>query len=48
MGMRRSILSPVDSPVLPYVSTLPHKRQDFRKEDIEHETGVSIFSTDFA
>jgi hypothetical protein len=30
--MRRIILSSVDSPALPYFSTLSHKRQDFRKK----------------
>jgi hypothetical protein len=35
--MRCVILSFVVSLVLPYFSTLSHKRQDFRKKNIEHK-----------
>ena len=38
-------LSSVGCPALKYFSTLSHKGHDFRKEVIEHETRVLIFST---
>jgi len=41
--MRRFILSSVDSLALPFLSTLWHKRLDFRKEGIEHEHVFRFF-----
>jgi hypothetical protein len=37
--------SPAIYPALPYFSMLPHKRHDFRKNDIEQKLYVQIFST---
>ena len=34
-------------PILPYLSTLSHKRCDFRKKVIEHKMRVLSFSTTF-
>ena len=45
--MRRIILSSVAFPAVPYFSTLCHKRHDFRKNVIEHNICVLIFSTTF-
>jgi hypothetical protein len=42
--MRRIILLSVASPVLPYFSTLSHKRYDFRAKVIEHKMYVLTFS----
>jgi len=41
--MRRIILSSVTCPVLPYFSTLTHKRRDFWEKVIEYKTCVLIF-----
>jgi hypothetical protein len=47
--MRRIILSSVACSTLQYLSTLSHKRHDFRgKKIIEHKTCVLIFSTTLA
>jgi hypothetical protein len=43
MRMRRITLSSVAYPDLPYVSTLSHKRHDFRGEVIEHKMSVLLF-----
>jgi len=45
MCMRCIILSPVAYVVLPYFSTLLHKRYDLREQVIEHKICVLIFST---
>ena len=41
--MRRIILSSVGCLALPFLSTLWHKRHDFRKEVIEHERVFRLF-----
>ena len=43
--MRHIILSSVSSLVPPYLSTLCHKRHDFRKKVTEHKMCVLILST---
>jgi hypothetical protein len=45
--MRRIILSSVACLVLQCFSTLSHKRHDFRKQIMEQEMCVLIFSTTF-
>ena len=45
--MRCIILSHMACLVLPYFSTLSHKRHDFRKKFIEHKMCVFIFTTTF-
>jgi hypothetical protein len=45
--MRRIMLPSVACLALPYIPTLSHKRQDFRKKVIGHKMCVSIFSTKF-
>ena len=40
-------MSSVACPALTYFSTLSHKRQDFRKKDIEYKKCVLIFSITF-
>jgi len=40
-----AILPSVDCPALQYFSTLSHKRHDIRKNVIENEMCVLIFST---
>ena len=45
MRMRHIILSPVACPALQYFSRLSQKGNDFRKEVIERNTCVLIFST---
>ena len=45
--MRRVVLSFVPCRAIPYFSTLPHKRHDFRKKVIEHKLCALIFSTTF-
>ena len=49
MRMRRILLSSVAWPAVQYISTLSHKRYDFRKKKkvIEYKMCVLIFSTDF-
>jgi hypothetical protein len=42
--MHRIILASVACLVLPYFSTLSHKRHDFRKNVIEHKVCVLILS----
>jgi hypothetical protein len=39
------ILSSVACPVLQYFSILSHKQNDFRKQNIDYELCVLIFST---
>ena len=43
----RIILSSVTCPTLPYFSTLPPKRHDFREQFIEYKMCVLTFSTTF-
>ena len=43
----RHIVTPVGPLVLPYFSTLSHKRYDFRKEVMEHKMCILIFLTTF-
>jgi hypothetical protein len=45
--MRRIILSSEASPAVPHVSSLSHKRDNFRKRVTEHKTRVFIFPTTF-
>jgi hypothetical protein len=45
--MRSIILSSVACLVLPYISTLSHKRHDFREKVTEHEMYVFTFCTTF-
>jgi hypothetical protein len=46
---RRVILSSVASLAVPYFSTFPHKRIDFRKRKVmEHKTRVLVFSTAYS
>ena len=45
--LRSTILLSVAFLALPYLSTLSHKRNDFRKNVIEHEMCALIFSTAF-
>ena len=45
--MRRIILPSVARPPLQYVSSLSHKRHDFRRNVTEHRMFVLIFSTTF-
>jgi hypothetical protein len=47
MRMRRIILSSLTCLAVPYFSTLPHKRHDFRDYVFEHKMCVLIFSTSF-
>jgi hypothetical protein len=46
--MRRTILSSVVCPALPYFSTLSHKWRDFPKNVIKNKMCVLIFSTTFS
>ena len=45
---KHRIMSSVGCPVLPYFSTLDHKRHDFRKNCKKHEMCVLIFSTNLS
>jgi hypothetical protein len=45
--LRRRNMTFVTPLALPYFSTLSHKRQDFRKNDIEYQMCVLTFSTTF-
>jgi hypothetical protein len=47
-GAVEQILSSVACPVLPYWSTLSHKRQDFREKVVEHKMCVLIFCTNLS
>jgi hypothetical protein len=47
MRMRRIMFSSVASLALPSLSTLSHKRCDFRKTVTEHKMCIVIFSTAF-
>ena len=47
MCIRRTLLSPVASMVLPYFSTLPHKWDDCRETVTEPKMCVLIFSATF-
>ena len=42
MRMRRIMLSYVAHPALQYISTLPHKRHDFRKKKKKKKTLLNI------
>jgi hypothetical protein len=45
--MRRDILSHLWPVTLQNISTLPHKRKDFKKRVTKHKMGVFILSTPF-